>query len=114
MDSDNIALVKLNSQYLLMRFKLLWVRVVKWMLFSWIFLKILTVPHQRPLHKLIYFDINNDVFTCILAFLSGRKQRFLVNGAFLNWIDATLDVQQDSVLFLLFIIDPTHLCYRVT
>ena len=71
------------------------------------------VPHQRLLAKVKAFGIDGQILEWIKAWLSGRKQRVVLNGKHSEWIDVLCSVCQGSVLgpllFLIFI-DDIDLC----
>ena len=71
------------------------------------------VPHQRLIMKVKAFGIDGQILEWIKAWLSGRKQRVVLNGKHSNWIDVPCSVCQGSVLgpllFLMFI-DDIDLC----
>ena len=48
-----------------------------------------TVPHQRLLTKLKAYGVHGSVHEWINSFLSQRKQRVVVNGAYSQWNDVT-------------------------
>ena len=48
-----------------------------------------TVPHQRLLTKLKAYGVHGSVHAWINSFLSQRKQRVVVNGAYSQWNDVT-------------------------
>ena len=64
-----------------------------------------TVPHNRLLHLLSHYGINDPIFYWVRDFLTHRKQQAVVNGCKSNILDDISGVPQGSVLgLLLFII----------
>jgi len=57
-----------------------------------------TVPHERLLVKLASYGISGQVLHWIRHFLTGRRQRVAVAGAFSTWIEVLSGVPQGSVL----------------
>ena len=68
-----------------------------------------SVPHQRLLLKLQELGIAGKLLELIRSFLTGRRQRVLVDGVMSEWIEITSRIPQGSVfgpfclLFLLMI-----------
>ena len=68
-----------------------------------------TVPHQRLLRKLsaygYEYGISGKLLAWIEDFLSGRRQRIVVNRKLPTWADIVSGIQQGSVLgLILFVI----------
>jgi len=57
-----------------------------------------TVPHEKLLHKLSQYGIEQSIIKWICAFLTGRKQRVNVNGSCSHWSDVVSGIPQGSVL----------------
>ena len=68
-----------------------------------------TVPHERPLKKVSTLGIKGNLLNWLRGFLTGRKQRVIINSATSNWDPVTSGVPQGSVLgpllFLMFVHD---------
>ena len=66
-----------------------------------------SVPHKRLLRIIEFYGIRGKTLDWITDFLSGRKQRVIVNESHSQWAEVTSGVPQGSVLgpilFLLYI-----------
>lgn len=67
------------------------------------------VPHDKLLEKLYHFGIQGNLWKWIKDWLSGRRQRVVLNGEFSGWKGVGSGVIQGSVLgpllFLLYVSD---------
>ena len=57
-----------------------------------------TVPHNRLLHKLSRYGVRGQLLQWISAFLKGRSQRVVVDGAHSPWTHVDSGVPQGTVL----------------
>ncbi len=64
-----------------------------------------SVPHKRLLHKLVKYNIDQEIITWAKSFLCGRTQQVNIRGSKSTWWNITRGVPQESVLGpLLFVI----------
>lgn len=57
-----------------------------------------TVPHRRLLGKLYSYGVRGKVLKWMESFLTGRRQRVMVNGTGSAWQDVISGIPQGSVL----------------
>ena len=60
-----------------------------------------SLPHHFLLHKLKSFGINGVLYEWFCSYLTGRKQRVVIEGDLSDWCDVASGVPQGSILGLL-------------